>query len=185
MATADRQVIQKAIHPQAHIPIPKGLAISKQVQTCIPALLQKKLAPIETLFVEQFVTTGGDVELAALRCQVEFKEAERWLNRLYVIDAIQCVTMALFATDAVKARRVLIEIMEDYATPPATRRQAAMDVLHMAKLDPGKLLTVRAEMSAPAGARRFENLSEAERDILEKLLEKAAQDPGIIDVEVG
>ncbi len=134
-----------------------------------------RLADDQIEFIEAYINARGDIEVAAVTTGVTLQKAQQWLLTPWIIQIVQRAVVGLFALDAVAARATLVKVMVDPTTPPETKRKAAMDILQIARIDPGKKLTVQAlRGDLSAGAVDLATLSEKEKDELERLLAKAS-----------
>lgn len=135
----------------------KGLGLTKQ----------------EILFVHLYIQSGGDEELAAVKAHYSRNHGYVLTKKLQILEAIRRYVLMEFQTDAVKAKKVLIEVMIDGKTPAMVKRQCAVDILNIANLAGGTLMPPGVE----SRTMDLSNLSELEKDILEDLLAKTYRDP--------
>ena len=94
------------------------------------------------------------------------------VNNPRIKKIIQGVVLEAFSEDAVSARHVLVEVMEDKTTPPAVRRMCATDILNIAKIDPGKTINVKGMNTDPQKGFDLSKLSKEEQDQMEQMLIK-------------
>lgn len=138
----------------------------------------------ELNFVHMFVRNGGQADLAGVEAGYDRKFGFVLTKKLHILEAIRRYVLMEFQIDAVKAKHVLVNVMEDVKTPAMVKRQCAKDILDIANLAGGTLM--------PAGGQGrvmdISKLTEDEKDDLEKLLAKTCRDPGapidnVIDVD--
>lgn len=144
----------------------------KQTGSSIATLEQSSLTDLQKAFVVQFVSVHGDGPKAAALAGISKEFGLKCLKNPVVLEAIRKFVLMEFQADAVKARSVLIEVMEDVESPAMVRRQCAIDVLQMASLD----------LPWTGGGDSLGNLdtsklSEFEKDELERMLAKMQPDP--------
>ena len=102
---------------------------------------------------------------------------EQLVNNPRVKKAIQVIVLEAFAEDAVSARHVLVEVMEDKLTPPAVRRLCATDILNIAKIDPGKTIRIKGMRTDESTGFNLSKLSKTEQDTMEAMLIKMHEEP--------
>lgn len=140
------------------------------------------LSAQELSFVHYFVKNGGEADMAAVHAGYGGDHGFVLTKKLHILEAIRRYVLMEFQIDAVKAKKVMVEVMQDEKTPPGVKRQCAKDILDIANLAGGTLM--------PAGANKsvmdISKLSEVEKDQLEELLAKTCHDPAadsnVIDV---
>lgn len=138
----------------------------------------------EINFVHHFVKGGGQPDMAAAQAGYSPKHGFVLVKQLKILEAIRRYTLMEFQIDAVAARQVLVDVMQDIKTPAMVKRQCAKDILDIANLAGGTLM--------PAGGNQLSmdisKLTEPEKDELERLLAKTCRDPGasnsnVVDVD--
>lgn len=146
----------------------------------LATLQQTGLTELQKKFVVEFIKFNGEPVKAARAAGVSMSGALQYLKAPHVLEAIRKFVLMEFQADAVKARAVLVEVMDDEDSPPMVRRQCAIDILQLASLD---LPWMGAGDSL--GNLDTSKLSEQEKDALEDLLGKMQRDPVSEDVIEG
>lgn len=133
--------------------------------------VSQNLEPVEIAVIAGYIQARGtDFKLARTIAGVDNQERfNRIMRRPLVREALHMVVLEMFSTDAIMARQALVDLASNTNTPASVRRQAAMDILHMAKLDPGHTINVNKREHKRIDISR---LSDAERELYEKLLAK-------------
>ena len=136
----------------------------------------------ELAFVHYFIACRGDAQMAAVKAGYNANHGYVLTKKLIILEAIRRYVLMEFQTDAVIAKSVLVDVMVDVRTPPTVKRQCAVDILNIANLAGGTLMPPGEEKAMMD----LSNLTESEKDELERLLEKTCKDPAktnVIDVD--